>query len=154
MVFFPGKDWGCLITKWLQPAAAGQSCVLSGRLVSIQGQSSQDGADRRAAGGHRAKGPELRQQIFCGFLKCLLIVHVLLAASVSVCGPVLVRWCHPCVHNRQLLLHGFCLASVAAACDSCSPLRWHTVFQLGKHNRSQKQGQCYSEGFLDIDADP
>lgn len=79
---------------WLEHAAAGQSCVLSGCLVSIGGQSTRDRADHRAAGGQRAKGPELRRQILCRFHKCLFIVHVCLLAFIHVCGPVPVRWCH------------------------------------------------------------
>lgn len=49
-------------------------------------------------------------------------------------------WCH-FVHNRQLLVYLFCIASLAEVFNSCSLLHWHRVIQLGGHNRSQTRGQ-------------
>lgn len=45
------------------------------------------------------------------------------------------------VHNRQLLVYLFCIASPAEVFDSCSLLHWHRVIQLGGDNRSQTWGQ-------------
>ena len=39
------------------------------------------------------------------------------------------------VHNRQLLVYLFCIASPAEVFDSCSLLHWHRVIQLGGDNR-------------------
>lgn len=64
---------------------------------------------------------------------------------VRACPSVVMSFC---VHNRQLLVYLFFIASLAEVFDSCSLLCWHRVTQLGRYNRSQTWGSRLAQHFL------